>query len=174
MHEKGMNKKKFSGDDYNENDPQSKQEAVDFLSQISKRISLRTPLTEQQEAYKKRDFTVYHDDTPITVEVERKLVWVSSDGSFKIHFWRRNEDVVCDTVDVPARKDESRANWYVMFNHDFSALAFTEMKNVLSSPVIQKDTRQKRVSDTKNEDFFRVPISLFTIYTKNDGAWQRA
>jgi hypothetical protein len=169
-----MSGKTFTADDYNENDPQSKNIGVEFLTQISSHINLRTPVHKQQEEYKSRDFLIYYDDQPIKVEVERKLVWVSSDGTFTVHFTRRNQDVVCDTVDVPARKNQSQANWYIMFNHDFTALAFTEMQNVLSSPIIQKNTRQKRVQDTEKEDFFRIPISQFSIYVKESGMWRRA
>lgn len=156
--------KKFLKSDHQASDPQSRLIAAEFLKTIDRRFNFRTPLEQQKEEYKKWDFTIYFNDTPITVETERKLVWKSNDGSFPY-----------DTIDVPTRKEHSEAALYIMFNNSFRVLAMTEMANVLNAERITKSTRRSNGDYiTQGETFFHVPTSLFRFYVNQAGVWVKA
>lgn len=154
--------KKFSKSDHSLSDPLSRLYAADFLSQIDPHFQLRVPLIEQKEEYKKWDFTIFYDDTPVTIETEQKRVWTSSDGSFPY-----------STIDVPTRKWQSQANLYIMFNLGFDALAMTEMPKILAAEVTTKSTRRGSGEYlTQGETFFRVPTNIFRFY-KLSGIWTK-
>jgi hypothetical protein len=155
--------KPFSQADHAISDPISRKTAAEFLPQIDPRFHLETPLEEQKEEYKKWDFTIFLDSTPITVETEQKRVWTASDGTFPYN-----------TIDVPTRKWESKADLYIMFNLGFDALAMTEMKTVLNAEFITKSTRRASGEFiTQGETFFHVPVEQFRFYTRPTGVWQR-
>jgi hypothetical protein len=154
--------KKFSHNDYTISDPLSKQHAVEFFTQTDSNFNLDTPLLEQQEMFKQGDFTIMYGNKSILVETEQKRVWTALDGSFPYN-----------TIDVPTRKWQSKANLYVMFNLSFDVLALTEMKNILNAEIITKAThRSNGEYITQGETFFRVPTDMFRFYVKSMGVWR--
>ncbi len=156
--------KQFSKDDYAVSDPLSKQYSVEFFTQTDSNFHLDTPLSEQQEMFKRGDYTIMYGEKPLLIETEQKRVWTASDGSFPY-----------STIDVPTRKWQSKANLYVMFNLGFDALALTEMKNILNAEVITKSTRRSSGEYiTQGETFFHVPTGLFRFYVKSDSTWTLA
>lgn len=159
--------KKFSKEDHAISDPLSRQYAVEALQQIDPKFHLVTPLTEQKEEYKKWDFTIMYGDKPITVETEHKIVWVSTDGTFKVRL--KNDSIrAFNTIDVPTRKWESEADLFIMFNAEFNVLALTEMKNVLEA-----NTTTKSTTVTRGEIFFSVSLDKFRFYCKMNGVWTK-
>ena len=156
--------KKFTTADYKLSDARSKQLGADFLLGKDANFHFKTPLNEQTELYKKGDFLIHYRSKPILVETEQKRVWTSSDGSFPY-----------DTLDVPTRKWQSKADLYIMFNLDFNVLALTEMKNVLGAEVITKSTRRSNGEQlTQGETFFHVPVEKFEFYVLNGREWMKA
>jgi hypothetical protein len=92
----------------------------------------------------------------VSVEVERKRVWTN------VCSWEG-----WPTVDVPARKNKSESDLFVMVNKTGDTIAITTMKNVLNSPVSAKKTIY-----TNNEDFFNVDLDKFKFYCKKSGVWK--
>lgn len=151
-------KKKFSQQLCNENDQLAKKIAVDFLEEV-KGFELTTPLEEQPERYKSGDFSILDaDGTPRLVEVERKKVW-KHQGKW-IHWF--------DTLDVPERKAESEADYFIMINNQANTLAFMPMITVLDSRTYMKNTIY-----TKNEWFFAVNLEDIEFYHSLEILWQR-
>jgi len=150
--------KKFSQELCDENDQVAKEVAVDYL-QWTGHYKLDTPLSEQEELYKKQDFeiTLISKSKKVTIEVERKKVWT------KMCAWQG-----WPTIDVPARKNESEADLFIMVNKDCNTIAVTTMKNVLESKVSSKKTIY-----TESEDFFNVELNKFKFYCKNEGFWKK-
>jgi hypothetical protein len=93
------NNKRFSETDKNENDPESKRQAVAFLTQTFG-YTLKVPLELQPEMYSKADVTMYENDKPVIIEVEHKNVW-EKHGDWQSKGWT--------TVDVPGRKVRNQA-----------------------------------------------------------------
>jgi len=91
------------------------------------------------------------------VEVERKKVWS------KVCQWQG-----WSTIDVPARKNESEADLFIMVNKECNTIAVTTMKNVLQSKITSKKTIY-----TENEEFFNVDLNKFKFYCKNEGSWKK-
>jgi hypothetical protein len=150
--------KKFSKELCDENDAIAKETAVNFL-EWTKYYKLETPLSEQQELYKKQDFeiTLISKASKIKVEVERKKVW---DKSGKWQGW--------PTIDVPIRKKDSEAQLFVMTNKSCDTIAITLMSKVIGSKVSSKKTIY-----TENEEFFNVNLNCFRFYKKNNGGWEK-
>ena len=150
--------KKFSQELCDENDQVAKEVALDFL-QWTGHYRLDTSLEEQEELYKKQDFevTLISNDRKVKVEVERKKVWL------KVCQWQG-----WSTIDVPARKNESEADLFIMVNKECNTIAVTTMKNVLQSKVTSKKTIY-----TDNEEFFNVDLNKFKFYCKSDGSWKK-
>jgi hypothetical protein len=149
--------KKFSKELCDENDGVAKLIAVDFLESTGY-YKLEIPLNEQEESYKKKDFEVILISTKqkVSVEVERKKVWVN------VCSWEG-----WPTVDVPARKNKSESDLFIMVNKSGNTIAVTTMKKVLNSPISAKKTIY-----TNNENFFNVELDNFKFYCKNDGVWK--
>lgn len=150
--------KKFSKELYDENDRIAKNVAVEFLESTGF-YKLETPLSEQKEEFKKQDFEIVlvPDNQKISVEVERKKVWS------KTCEWQG-----WPTIDVPVRKNKSKARLYIMINDLCNTIAITMMKNVLKSRISPKKTIY-----TKNEDFFNVEKKEFKFYCKKNHGWER-
>jgi hypothetical protein len=150
--------KKFSQELCDENDKVAKDVAVDFLEWTG-HYKLDTPLNEQQEMFKKKDFeiTLISKGRKVSVEVERKKVWAKE---CEWQGW--------STIDVPARKSESASDLFVMVNKGCNTIAVTTMKNVLSSKVTPKKTIY-----TDSEDFFNVELNKFNFYCKAGGVWKK-
>lgn len=150
--------KKFSQELCDENDQVAKEVALDFL-QWTGYYRLDTSLEEQEELYKKQDFEValISNDRKVKVEVERKKVWS------KVCQWQG-----WSTIDVPARKNESEADLFIMANKECNTIAVTTMKNVLQSKVTSKKTIY-----TENEEFFNVDLNKFKFYCKSEGSWKK-
>lgn len=158
------NSKKFDTADYKLSDATSKQLGATFLLEKDANFNFKNPLDEQKELFKKGDFLIHYRSKPILVETEQKRVWTSSDGSFPY-----------ETIDVPTRKWESKANLYIMFNLNFDVLALTEMRNVLDAEVITKSTRRANGERlTEGETFFHVPVEKFEFYTRTEAGWVKA
>lgn len=150
--------KKFSQELCDENDQVAKEVALDFLKWTG-HYRLDTSLEEQEELYKKQDFevTLISNDRKVKVEVERKKVWS------KVCQWQG-----WSTIDVPARKNESEADLFIMVNKECNTIAVTTMKNVLQSKITSKKTIY-----TENEEFFNVDLNKFKFYCKNEGSWKK-
>lgn len=150
--------KKFSQELCDENDQVAKEVALDFLEWTG-HYRLDKSLEEQEELYKKQDFEIIliSNDRKVKVEVERKKVWS------KVCQWQG-----WSTIDVPARKNESEADLFIMVNKECNTIAVTTMKNVLESKVTSKKTIY-----TENEDFFNVELNKFKFYCKSEGVWKK-
>jgi len=148
--------KPFSKELSDENDLVAKNVAVDFLQSTGK-YKLVTPLEEQQEVYKKYDFTIVDliKNKTVGVEVERKKVWVKSG---KWQGW--------GTIDIPHRKKDSEADLFVMVNNGCDTIAATLMNKIKKSSVTPKKTIY-----TDNELFFNVNKDQFAFYHKKEGSW---
>ena len=72
------------------------------------------------------------------------------------------------TIDVPARKNESEADLFIMVNKECNTIAVTTMKNVLQSKITSKKTIY-----TENEEFFNVDLNKFKFYCKSEGSWKK-
>lgn len=99
---------------------------------------------DQPQAFKDHDFIILKskDSKPVKIEVERKKSWKKSG------MWQGFK-----TLDVPARKRESKSDIFVMTNYNSDTIAVMKMKDVLNSPIYEKDTIY-----TKKEQFFAVPL----------------
>lgn len=150
--------KPFSKKLYDENDGLAKSIAINFLH-WTKRFKLEIPVEKQAEMYKKQDFeiTFLDKNRRVKVEVERKKVW-TREGSWQGF----------STIDVPARKNKSEADVFIMVNYGCNTLAITLMKNVLASRVSSKKTIY-----TNNEEFFNVDLDKFRFYHKYNDRWRK-
>lgn len=112
---------------------------------------------EQPEAYKDSDFTLIRTSTltPVKIEVEHKKSWKKSGR------WEG-----FPTLDVPARKRESKAKIFVMLNERADTLAIIKMRKVLDSPIYSKNTIY-----TSNEEFFAVDLANIKFVTKDGSGW---
>ena len=97
------NKKVFDEEDYKRNDSIAKIVASRFCMKDGN-FELHTPVLKQAERYKSRDFDIYSkkEKKYVLVEAERKRCWICLDS------WQINYD----TMDVPCRKEESKAKYY--------------------------------------------------------------
>ena len=150
-----MEYKPFDRNLYNQNDLAAKTTAAGFL--CSQGFTLLTPLQDQKEQYKAWDFQIQRDADQqlITVEAELKKVWTRS-GS-----WQGFQ-----TIDVPYRKKDSKANLFIMINQLQDTIAVTTMDLLKGSPVTKKKTIY-----TDNEPFFNVPLAYFRFYHKTKDSW---
>lgn len=110
---------------------------------------------DQIQAFKDHDFILLRkkDSKPISIEVERKKSWKKSGQ------WEGFK-----TLDVPARKRESKSDIFIMVNYNSDTIAVMKTKDVIESPTYTKDTIY-----TESEEFFAVDLSLVKFVTMN---WQ--
>jgi hypothetical protein len=109
----------------------------------------QVPIHLQPEEYKNYDFYLVNKETgnKETFEVEQKLVWNKS-GSWQGY----------DTIDIPTRKKDMKAAWFCMANKSLDTMVVMARSHIFSSPTYKKNTRH-RSGETKNEEFFAVPIN---------------
>ena len=149
-----MNYKPFSQKEYEENNSKAKNLALRFLlSRGYYRLDI--PLEKQPEAYKRKDFDIFHTklNKVILVEAERKKVWTNSG------LWQ----TCWDTLDVPYRKEESEAQVYVMSNLHWDTIAVAKMPEVQKAIKKLKDCKCDNVK-TENEPFFRCKLGIFKFF----------
>ena len=101
------------------------------------------------QSNKENIFYLIRKDTKALVwfQFERRLVWRES-GKWQGY----------PTLDVPARKGNTKASIYIQVNFPINTLALVSMRDVYSSPIKRKDT-----SVTVGEDFYAVPIDKVKI-----------
>jgi hypothetical protein len=137
--------KKFDRALYEECDTFGKIVAKTFMKQEGYQ------LTSEVEAYKSHDLIFTKDGKDCKVEVEMNLRWLSKYYPYQ-------------TLTVPYRKKDSKADFYIMISKNGGGLLTIPMQEVLSANIIVKDTRF-----TKQEKFFSLPISKARIYFLQDG-----
>lgn len=142
-----MNVKPFSRDLYNKYNDFAIEVAVHFLRQSG------YELVDKKECYKSHDFIVTKNNKKYKIEVEVSQNWTSIGFPYQ-------------DMSVPFRKAESKADFYIRMNKSGSALFFLPMKQVLSAPVIIKNTCY-----TKNEMFFNIPVSELKLFYLEDKIW---
>jgi hypothetical protein len=157
-----METKPFDEEMWKKCDGPTKELVANLLTSTG-RYTLTTPLEDQHEAYKRRDFRVISTpgDWLVDVEVEQKLVWT------KEHRWQGYP-----TLDVPARKNESTASLYFMANKHLNTLACTQMPRILGSPVYRKNTKHN-LGRTYHEKFFAVDLKHCTFFSIKDNVVRR-
>lgn len=154
-----MTYKRFSRDLYKENNKRAIETACNFLLSVPKtKLELKIPLEQQREAFKDRDFFLFRvrDGKRIDIEAEIKKVWKVS-GRWQ--GW--------PTIDVPARKKDSKAQIFIMINNSDNTIAVALMKDVLASPVSNKATVY-----TDEEPFFNAPLNKFAFYYWVNEKWK--
>lgn len=137
--------KKFDRALYEQCDTFGKTVAKKFMSQEGYK------LTSEVEAYKSHDLIFAKDGKHCKVEVEMNLRWMTQNYPYQ-------------TLTVPYRKKDSKADFYIMVSKNGEGLLTIPMAEILSAPTIVKDTRY-----TKQERFFCLPISNARIYFLQDG-----
>ena len=113
-----------------------------------------TLVVDETEAYGSHDFIVSRNGKETKIEVERKMGWKQDAFPFSTH-------------DIPHRKKTSKADLFFQVNARGTAVMMCPMSDVLSSPVVHKNT----CFGTINEPFFAVPISKVRYYFLEDGVW---
>jgi hypothetical protein len=149
-----MNHKPFSQEDYDKNDLKAKTLASMFL--LSRGYyRLDTPIKEQFEKFKKQDFEIFHlkFNRTILVEAERKIEGWTKSGAWQ--GW--------NTLDVPFRKNESKADIYVMSNKNWDTIAVAQMPKVKMSMVKKKPCKCSNVN-TEDEPFFACSLEIFKFF----------
>jgi len=142
----------FTKERFNLHDPPTKVAVQSLLKQIGYTI------TNEDEAYGSHDFIVEKDGLPKKVEVEHKT------------FWRNQslpDKMIREGHDISHRKLSSKSDMFFQVNLPFTAMAYCPMSVVHKYPVIKKDT----CWGTKDEPFFRVPVSEMKYYYLQDGEW---
>lgn len=148
--------KVYSQEDDEENDPKSKEIAVELLSQLG--CVLKEPLHMQPERYCEGDFWMCNSKgEPLLFEVERKKGWLYSGK------WEGFPD-----LQVAGRKHKNGSAIFIMFNFWWDTAAITGMKTV-------KDANRKRVPNkcvpSGKEKFYKVNLEHFIFFTKEDNKW---
>lgn len=129
------------------------QYAKDIVFSLMRQMGYK--MEDDREAYGFYDFIVVKDDKEVKVEVEQKMSW-------------KYDYFPYETLSVPYRKHTSRAELFYEVNARGTAVAMCPMRDVLSSPVIRKNTRL----GTVNEPFFSVDITKLRFYYLTDGVWE--
>ncbi len=158
-----MGNKKFEPELLKKFDRKGKSVALDFL-ESTKKFKLLIPLDEQKERYKKWDFIIKNIETNrnTKIECEVKSVWKET-GCFPY-----------ETVHVPHRKKDSKANIFIMVNNKGDSIFVTKMSTVKQSKVITKFTRNRfNGTTTYDEPFFELNLTRGKFYTKDKkGKWR--
>jgi hypothetical protein len=144
-----MCRKEFSKALYDQYNEKGIRTGIEFLTQHGYTIKN----TEEKYTH---DFIVEKDGKEYKIETEITAKWVHHK-----HFPYR-------FMSVPFRKHTNQSHFYIRTNPQGTALFFAPMKDILSAPIIHKDT-----SLTKNEAFFNVDTATLTLYYKeDDGVWK--
>lgn len=149
-----MNYKPYSEKDKKISDYKAKVLSSLFMMREGK-FNLLTPIKDQQEAYKSYDIIMVRnkDGKEVRIESEQKRVWVEH-GKWHLSFL---------TLDVPFRKNESKADVFIMSNLHWDTIAVTYMKDVLKSRVYKKNTKCSNVK-TQLEPFFAVDLDRIRFF----------
>lgn len=150
MNSELYNSPKFDRTLYNKHDTPAKNKAKNFFKQLGYGV-----VPEVLEYYSKYDFELTNNQS---VEVEVKVCWYTQHFPF-------------NTMDVAGRKINSKADWFVQFNCDYTALAICPMKSVHKSEQYRKDTKY-----STDEVFFAVNKSEIDFYhlNKSTNKWMFA
>jgi hypothetical protein len=105
------------------------------------------------ECYKSHDFVVSKNGREYLIEVEVSARWNTLAFPY-------------ETMSVPFRKKDSKADIYIRMNANGSALFCCPMKQVFKAPVITKNTCY-----TTGEKFFNVDVKELNLYISQDGIW---
>ena len=116
--------------------------------------AMKYEIVDETEAYGSHDFIVSREGQEFKVEVEQKMGWVHHMFPFS-------------TLSVSHRKHTSKADLFFEVNAKGTAVLMCSMSDVLSSPVIRKNTKMGTVS----EPFYDVPISKCRFFIVEDGRW---
>ena len=159
--------KRFEKELHDRFDGNSREIAANFLVSTGE-YELETSLEKQPEAFHGYDFYIRHLPTGqnFNVEVERKTVW-TVEG-----MWQYPGQ----EIHVSARKDKSRAHIFIMINRSGKTLLFANMKEVLNSRKITKNTWNKFTgTKTRQEPFFALQLSNPTVgmYQYENSMWRR-
>ena len=141
---------------YNENNAIGNKIALECLTQNG----FCTLEDGEVERYSDRDCLVQKNNTPVAIEVERKLVWRNKSD------WEGYP-----TIRVPYRKRASKADFYIMINKDSTCLVICRMEDVKQS----KTTIIPILLSNAEETFFLVPITssaviCFLIFSHSSGS----
>ena len=139
-----MNVKVFDRELYNKYNDFAIVVATKFLGQCGYEF------VNKKECYKSHDFIVSKNGHQYKIEVEVSQRWTTIGFPF-------------DSMTVPFRKAESKADFYIQMNKSGTALFFMPMKNVLKASIITKNTCY-----TRNEMFFNLPVSALKLYYLED------
>lgn len=122
--------------------------AIHFLNQMGYKV------TDRKESYKAWDFRVEKDGKEYGVEVEVTEKWIYKMFPYPY-------------MSVPYRKKDSKADFYIRINKYGNALIWIPMSQVLSAPVITKNTCY-----TTGEQFFNLKSSSLPLYYQEEGHWE--
>ena len=164
-----MTTKPFSKKLHARHDESAKKAAIEFILEVKGDVlELKTPLDEQPNMYGDYDFFMNRIESgeEIYFETEVKNNW-DVHGKWVSSF---------PTLDVPSRKEESKADFYIMFNGSLDTLFISRMAVVQSC-----DRYFKRTEYTTNEEFFAVPVfrtqddgkPYGSFYKKVNGQWEK-
>lgn len=142
-----MSTKKFDAALYAKYNDKGIAVATHFLKQCG------FEFVDATECYKSHDFIVHKNGSDYKIEVEISARWNTLAFPY-------------DTMSVPFRKKDSKADIYIRMNANGSSLFACPMKQVFKSPVITKNTCY-----TTGEKFFNVPVKDLILYTVEDGIW---
>lgn len=140
-----MSVKAFSRELYNKYNDFAIVVATKFLSQSGYKF------VNKKECYKSHDFIVSKNGREYKIEVEVSQRWTTIGFPYQ-------------TMTVPFRKKDSKADFYIQMNKSGTALFFMPMSDVFEAPIITKNTCY-----TTNEMFFNVPLIDVKLYYLEDG-----
>lgn len=142
-----MSYKPFCRNLYEQYNEMGIETAIHFLAQHGYEV------TDRKESYKAWDFRVKKEGKEYGVEVEVTEKWIYKMFPYPY-------------MSVPYRKKDSKADFYIRINRNGNALIFIPMSQVLSAPVIVKNTCY-----TTDEKFFNLKSSSLPLYYQEEGEW---
>lgn len=143
--------KRFSRKLYEENDKKGKEVAIQFLRQLGYND------LDPTEMLKDGDIQMKLNGHNYIAEVEIKSQWKNES----------NWQTIWPDIRVPHRKATSKANFYVMFNHNCTCLGMIDMSIIKESKITQISNRFM-----DNEDFFSIPYQQWTFYRRVETGWE--
>jgi len=135
--------KPFSRQLYIENNQRAINKTTEILSHY------KYHLYDSSEAFKSHDAIYKRNNEFLKVEVEVSSSWNTTHFPFPV-------------LTCPYRKAQSKADLYIIYNHDLSSYGIIPMKQVHTSPIIKKNTKY-----TKDEPFFNIHLSDVDFYINN-------
>lgn len=114
----------------------------------------------------KFDGSFWLGDKEFKIECEARPKPGGADPFEPNAFWR-DDPFAYETVNVPYRKHNNVADFYMLVSTRHDLIWWCPMANVLSSHVAPTIP----VNSGLLEDFFKVELSAGQFYTKNNGKW---